>query len=106
MSHILRARFSALTEVDLRKAMDNLVFPDEGVSKSVDARQILDLVVGVSFTRFQTRYFQQKFGNLDSSLLSYGPCLTVSTYLINSVFLFAEISGSVPANPGILCCSP
>ena len=72
--HVWRAKFSAVTKESIETAMRTLGVPNENEARAVDARQELDLKIGVAFTRFQTRYFQGKYGNLDASVISYGPC--------------------------------
>ena len=74
----LRARFSSLSKQELKKAFimvqEKLYLPNLLKSLSVNARQIIDLKVGVIFTRFQTAYIKKQYPKLTNSCVSYGPC--------------------------------
>ena len=73
---VYRAYFSAINPSDIQKAYQALGKPDKYQAMSVDARQELDLKIGVAFSRFQSRYFQGRYGDLNSAVVSYGPCQT------------------------------
>ncbi|HWR25296.1 MAG TPA: DNA topoisomerase [Methanosarcina sp.] len=71
---VARARFSALSPKEVKKAFENLVDPDYNMAMAAEARQILDLKMGASFTRFVTLSVREKARTKD--VLSIGPCQT------------------------------
>ena len=79
-SKIFRAHFSSLTEKALRTAFATPRRPRKALSDAVDARQELDLKIGVTFTRLLTWEFkdgaQLTFNLPKLKLISYGPCQT------------------------------
>ena len=79
---VLRARFSALTQQEVWRAVGaHLGAPDGAAAAAVSLRQEIDLRLGAAFTRFQTVALQDafewgEFGREDGKgpLISYGPC--------------------------------
>lgn len=59
--NVYRARFSALTKVELVNAYENPARPDKYAAMSVDARQELDLKIGVSLSWHYLFCFQVTF---------------------------------------------
>jgi DNA topoisomerase IA len=76
---IHRARFSAITQEALVDSFSALEEPDAALSRSVDARQELDLRIGVALTRLLTWRcvgLARKRFDPSTRLVSYGPCQT------------------------------
>lgn len=73
---VWRAKFSAMTHVDLMRACNNLVSVDQKLVDMVSTRQEIDLRAGAAYTRFltvQTQRFDLHSGQ-DGDVVSYGPC--------------------------------
>lgn len=80
---IYRANFYSLVENEIRTVYNNLDSgPNLFLSLSVDARQIIDLKVGVAFTRFQSLFLKKKFVELKEKTISYGPCQTPTLAIV------------------------
>ena len=79
---VWRAQFSAVSAASISAAMSSLRSPNEDEASAVDARQELDLKVGVAFTRFLTHHCADHFKRLGSGTVSYGPCQTPTLDLL------------------------
>ncbi|KAA0005923.1 MAG: DNA topoisomerase I [Thermoplasmata archaeon] len=75
---IKRARFSAITPYEIKKAFENLGSVDYNLSKSAEARQYIDLIWGASLTRFISISSNQ----LGKDFLSVGRVQTPTLALI------------------------
>ena len=71
---VFRARYSTVTEREVRQALNNLLPLDQRQVNAVALRMELDLRGGAALTRFLTLFLQQKFGQLDKKVISYGSC--------------------------------
>ena len=69
---VYRARYSAVTQSELRRSMTNLQRLDLKQVAAVEARSELDLRSGAIFTRFQTLRLQQEFPSIGKDVISYG----------------------------------
>lgn len=69
---VFRARYSAVTPWELKRAMDHLQRLDERQVAAVNVRSELDLRTGAAFTRFQTLRLKEHFPSLGKEVISYG----------------------------------
>ena len=79
MQRVYRAKFSSIAQKDIQTAFTALkAEPNFNESVSVDARQVLDLKIGVSFSRFQTKELAKvvKGRGQQKTSITYGPCQT------------------------------
>jgi DNA topoisomerase-3 len=80
---VWRVHFSSLAPADLAKAFSNLRKPNPWESRCVEARQEIDLKVGVALTRLITSSLRDSVTDLcparedgKGPMISYGPCQT------------------------------
>ena len=90
---VYRAHFSSFTRGDIIRACNTLGHLDGNASAAIDARQELDLRIGSVYTRLQTLELQKKV-NLDTRVVSYGPCQFPTLRFV--VERFWEVEAFVP----------
>jgi len=74
---VYRAKFSSIANKDIVAAFEGLKNgPNYNESLSVDARQVLDLKIGVAFSRFLTLRLAASIKRAGVRMLTYGPCQT------------------------------
>ena len=72
---VKRARFSAVIQREIDRALGNLVEVDVRQSEAVNARTEIDLRLGAAFTRWLTLHLRSRFGDFnDKNVVSFGPC--------------------------------
>lgn len=77
VQRVYRAKFSSIANKDIVAAFEGLTLePNYNESLSVDARQVLDLKIGVAFSRFQTLKLASHIKRAGLRMLTYGPCQT------------------------------
>jgi len=75
VQRVYRAKFSSIANKDIVAAFEGLQHqPNYNESISVDARQVLDLKIGVAFSRFQTSRLATSIKRAGIRMLTYGPC--------------------------------
>jgi DNA topoisomerase-3 len=75
VQRVFRAKFSSIAKKDIVNAFEGLkVEPNFNEAISVDARQVLDLKIGVAFSRFQTNRLASSIRKAGIRMLTYGPC--------------------------------
>ena len=48
--------------------------PGVEAALAVEVRQILDLKLGIAFSRFQSKFIKEKYVGFENQVVSYGPC--------------------------------
>ena len=77
VQRVYRAKFSSIANKDIVAAFEGLKHqPNYNESISVDARQVLDLKIGVAFSRYQTNRLMSSIKRAGLRMLTYGPCQT------------------------------
>ena len=77
LQRVYRAKFSSIAKKDIQTAFEQLKHgPNFNESLSVDARQVMDLKIGVAFSKFQTQHLGPMVRSQGIRLVTYGPCQT------------------------------